>query len=539
MDLKDLIAKMTAIEEGAPVAPTKDDGPGVDECGGIMIGGPMGAPMGQPKQPDNVTMSVNMNGQGAGGIKDLMNILRSIEHAEAPTHGIEHDHGEPLFGDEFEETMGDDKETWGNSAHGDAGAHVHGVDAVTFSGNDMNSKGNSNPHFSPGNNTLRQSTTMHEGLVERLQSLYNEVKTRDLNENVITDHTGHTMQHILHTHMRDVKDFETNGDLSDSLYDVLYDYYFDDMPYGVKKARDGDPYEWISDRFAQDLGINETIEENQAGHDYQTGEPLKQGPDGKWRNSKGEERDPLNGGPINSGGGAKFRSIMSVPVKEERTEEKDEKGNVVRWKEEGEWVKAKDKEGRGKVTNLSDKARRESEKLAKDEKISEWGVNLTQPQADLFGKAPAEYNDKANVTAMTAKYDAMIANTQKEIENLKANPTGPGSDGLMKSLQDHLKGLEAEKMHNLTGTSNDDATNALRKQAIANNELTPGQWLQKGTQYVKGKVTGKPQPGVSYDRYDTSHQAEKDWTAPTPFKPGTGLEESVSRILELNKKLNG
>ena len=47
--------------------------------------------------------------------------------------------------------------------------------------------------------------------------------------------------------------------MSDALYDALYDYYFDDMPYGTKKARDGDPYEWISDRFSEDLGIKENL----------------------------------------------------------------------------------------------------------------------------------------------------------------------------------------------------------------------------------------------------------------------------------------
>jgi hypothetical protein len=36
----------------------------------------------------------------------------------------------------------------------------------------------------------------------------------------------------------------------------LYDYYFDDMPYGVQKARDGDPYEWVADRFGADLGLD-------------------------------------------------------------------------------------------------------------------------------------------------------------------------------------------------------------------------------------------------------------------------------------------
>jgi uncharacterized protein YcfJ len=76
-------------------------------------------------------------------------------------------------------------------------------------------------------------------------------------ESVLTDSTGSTLDHIQNTFKRDVKDFSQSGDMSDALYDALYDYYFDDMPYGTKKARDGDPHEWISDRFAQDIGLDE------------------------------------------------------------------------------------------------------------------------------------------------------------------------------------------------------------------------------------------------------------------------------------------
>jgi hypothetical protein len=76
-------------------------------------------------------------------------------------------------------------------------------------------------------------------------------------ESVLTDSTGSTLDHIQNTFKRDVKDFTQTGDMSDALYDALYDYYFDDMPYGTKKARDGDPHEWISDRFAQDIGLDE------------------------------------------------------------------------------------------------------------------------------------------------------------------------------------------------------------------------------------------------------------------------------------------
>ena len=63
---------------------------------------------------------------------------------------------------------------------------------------------------------------------------------------------------------KEVKEIlERNGviDLDDievgsQVYDDLFDYYADsgEMPYGVMKARDGDPCEWITYKVA-DLGI--------------------------------------------------------------------------------------------------------------------------------------------------------------------------------------------------------------------------------------------------------------------------------------------
>jgi len=50
----------------------------VEECG------PMGSP---GSQPDNVSMNVSLNGSGAGGIRDLMNVLRSIEHGDGSDSG--------------------------------------------------------------------------------------------------------------------------------------------------------------------------------------------------------------------------------------------------------------------------------------------------------------------------------------------------------------------------------------------------------------------------------------------------------------------
>jgi hypothetical protein len=41
---------------------------------------------------------------------------------------------------------------------------------------------------------------------------------------------------------------KTGDDFGDNLFDVLYDYYMDEMPYGVAKARTGDPTQWLQDK---------------------------------------------------------------------------------------------------------------------------------------------------------------------------------------------------------------------------------------------------------------------------------------------------
>ena len=77
-------------------------------------------------------------------------------------------------------------------------------------------------------------------------------------ESVLTDSTGHTLEHILKRFSKEVSDFKEDGELDSDLYEALFDYYFDDIPYGTKKARTGDPYEWVSNRLSQDLGVNES-----------------------------------------------------------------------------------------------------------------------------------------------------------------------------------------------------------------------------------------------------------------------------------------
>ena len=51
-------------------------------------------------------------------------------------------------------------------------------------------------------------------------------------------------------------------------FDELMDYYADEMPYGVMKARTGMPDEWIYDKLC-DLGFDKTSENDDANNHYQ------------------------------------------------------------------------------------------------------------------------------------------------------------------------------------------------------------------------------------------------------------------------------
>jgi hypothetical protein len=66
-----------------------------------------------------------------------------------------------------------------------------------------------------------------------------------------------TLEGILSKFSADYAKFKAGGDIdaNQDFFDALYEYYFDEMPYGVKKGRDGDPYEWITDRLDQESGV--------------------------------------------------------------------------------------------------------------------------------------------------------------------------------------------------------------------------------------------------------------------------------------------
>lgn len=75
-----------------------------------------------------------------------------------------------------------------------------------------------------------------------------------------------TLAHVVKRFPKEVKDFVAGGELDDHLYEALFDYYMlhGEMPYGTAKGRSGDPFEWVTQRFDQDVHdyVTESITES-------------------------------------------------------------------------------------------------------------------------------------------------------------------------------------------------------------------------------------------------------------------------------------
>lgn len=167
MNFQDLLTKIRSIEEDVEPLQTMPN-MSADECGGtgtktVMpsgddellkgeCGGMMSSMPSAPKQADSVTMNVSMNGSGAGGIKDLLDILRNIENTGSQ------DHDDVLVG------IGAD-EDFDNAPNP---TQVPTPD----SGDDLHREKDEYKKANGGGNPMR----MHETLVAKLAAKYDSIK---------------------------------------------------------------------------------------------------------------------------------------------------------------------------------------------------------------------------------------------------------------------------------------------------------------------------------------------------------------------------
>ena len=181
MNFQELISRLESLDKpttetaGATSAgsvaavsmPIGADDKELDECGGDMM------PMGMPKQQDNVSMNLSMNGSGAGGIRDLLDILRNLDDSGEGDLGDliskmdgDHSHKDVIIGSEIEE-FANSPDTTSNPD-----PKYAPMSRMTATGDDMHSKGGEAPKVNGGGNP------MSEQLVSKLAQMYEEIKSR-------------------------------------------------------------------------------------------------------------------------------------------------------------------------------------------------------------------------------------------------------------------------------------------------------------------------------------------------------------------------
>jgi len=66
---------------------------------------------------------------------------------------------------------------------------------------------------------------------------------------------SNSFDQIVAEHADAVSEVLNGGELSNHLFDELFEFFTNngEMPYGVAKARDGDPYEWISSKLKTNI----------------------------------------------------------------------------------------------------------------------------------------------------------------------------------------------------------------------------------------------------------------------------------------------
>jgi hypothetical protein len=99
-----------------------------------------------------------------------------------------------------------------------------------------------------------RSSEMAQAASQRIGTISQHGMQEDAPAAGLPDNTN-TLKHIVQRFPKEVKDFVAGEELDTDLYHTLFDYYsmHGEMPYGTVKARDGDPFEWVTQRFDRDV----------------------------------------------------------------------------------------------------------------------------------------------------------------------------------------------------------------------------------------------------------------------------------------------
>lgn len=119
------------------------------------------------------------------------------------------------------------------------------------------------------------------------------------------------VSHILSKFKFEVNQFCQGQQINPDLYDCLYDYYLDAglMPYGVAKARDANPIEWVSSKLKEYLG--------QCGVSQQTAQPVESPVEAQNEQpvpEYGDDEQQVSSEPTEQEIDQMFESILGKPL---------------------------------------------------------------------------------------------------------------------------------------------------------------------------------------------------------------------------------
>jgi hypothetical protein len=107
-------------------------------------------------------------------------------------------------------------------------------------------------------------------------------------------------------------------------------------------------------------------------------------------------------------------------VDEERTVTRDETGKIISWRDESDWRKVdKEKDGRGKVTNLSDKARKETEQLKKQQGVAEGKADPVGSWVVYDGSKVKRFKSRDGAKAYAEKNGGKVASSEHYADKIQ------------------------------------------------------------------------------------------------------------------------
>ena len=135
-----------------------------------------------------------------------------------------------------------------------------------------------------------------------------------------------------------------------------------------------------------------------------------------------------------------IKGTADIGLDEERTVTRDETGKIIAWRDESDWRRVdKDKDGRGKVANLSDKARRETEKLQKDQGVDEGKADPTGSWVVYDGGKVKRFKTRDGAKAYAEKNGGKVASSEFYADNIQKQSVAEGERTMSRAAKGHEK----------------------------------------------------------------------------------------------------